>query len=207
MPDYKLPSVIYSQEYLPKNENMLNMKYYYIPDNSTLIAQENIIYKDIISNHVFEFFANSFLLECSPEGKVGEVIFASISNKRQPEYRIGTRFTAEKKVEKFSLHSEIGKRHINQILQNEEKLMQRGLKVWNSILKDEKLVTEYTDASTCEDALIKACRRGDKEFIYTVFERLYQAILQSSEYASWQDNILYSFYPDLQKDEKNLAQY
>lgn len=39
MPDYKLPTVIYSQDYLPKNDNMLNMTCYYIPDNYTLVAE------------------------------------------------------------------------------------------------------------------------------------------------------------------------
>ena len=63
MPDYKLPTVIYSQDYLPKNDNMLNMKCYYIPDNYTLVANEKDLYKDIIDNNVFEFFANSFFIE------------------------------------------------------------------------------------------------------------------------------------------------
>lgn len=39
MPDYKLPTAIYSEGFLPRNENMLNMKYYYIPNDYTLVAQ------------------------------------------------------------------------------------------------------------------------------------------------------------------------
>ncbi len=102
MPDYKLPTVIYSEKQLPKNENMLNMKYYYT-DCQTLIAQEDFLYKDIIKNHVFEFFANSFLVECSEEGKTGEVTFASLSSARLPQYCVGTRFTESGTVEKFPL--------------------------------------------------------------------------------------------------------
>lgn len=40
MPDYKLPTVIYSENYLPENDNMQNLQCYYVPDKSTLIADE-----------------------------------------------------------------------------------------------------------------------------------------------------------------------
>lgn len=63
MPDYKLSTVVYSEEYLPKDENMQNVKYYYAKNAGTLIADEKDIYKDLLDNHVFEFFANSFLVE------------------------------------------------------------------------------------------------------------------------------------------------
>ena len=43
MPDYKLPTVIYSQDFLPRNENMQNVRYYYVPDKATLFAQEENI--------------------------------------------------------------------------------------------------------------------------------------------------------------------
>lgn len=64
---------------------MLNMKCYYIPDNYTLVANEKDLYKDIIDNNAFGFFANLFLLECSEDSYIGKVKFASISNKRQKE--------------------------------------------------------------------------------------------------------------------------
>ena len=41
LPDYKLPTVVYSQDYLPQNENMQNLQCYYVPDKSTLIADRN----------------------------------------------------------------------------------------------------------------------------------------------------------------------
>ena len=60
LPDYKLPTVVYSEDYLPQNGNMQNLQCYYVPDKSTLVADEMNMYKDIIDNGVFEFFANSF---------------------------------------------------------------------------------------------------------------------------------------------------
>lgn len=59
MPDYKLPTVIYSEKKLPDNENMQNLQPYYL-DNSTLVANEKNIYKDLIENQVFEFLQIHF---------------------------------------------------------------------------------------------------------------------------------------------------
>lgn len=62
LPDYKFPQVIYSDEYLPKNSSIDNWLPYYYPDTSTMIADETLIYKDIIKNNVFPFFQIHFLL-------------------------------------------------------------------------------------------------------------------------------------------------
>ena len=115
MPDYKLPTVVYSEKYLPENENMLNVKPYYIPNNNSIVAQENKIYKDIIQNGVFEFFANSYLVECSDIEKIGEVTFASLSNRRPKEYQIITRCIQNRKMEKYSVNLINGISHISQI--------------------------------------------------------------------------------------------
>ena len=100
MPDYKLPTVIYSENYLPENDNMQNLQCYYVPDKSTLIADEKGLYRDVIDNGVFEFFANSFLVECSDSQDIGKITFSSMGSERQEKYRIATRFTKEGKVEK-----------------------------------------------------------------------------------------------------------
>ena len=42
---------------------MQNVRCYYAKNAHTLVANENDIYKDLVENHVFEFFANSFFIE------------------------------------------------------------------------------------------------------------------------------------------------
>lgn len=204
MPDYKLPTVIYSQDYLPKNDNMLNMTCYYIPDNYTLVANEKDLYKDIIDNNAFEFFANSFLLECSEDSYIGKVKFASISNKRQKEYQVITRFIGDS-VEKYSVHKDIGRKHMQQILENEKAFQQRGLHVWKSDYIDGKLVTPFCDKMTCEEKILDDISNGNQSAIVEMFDKLYNQIIASSEQADWEENILYSFYPDLEKDKNKYG--
>ena len=64
LPDYKLPTVIFSDEYLPTVDTIENyIPYYY----EQTIAQfdEKKAYREVIKNNMFDFFANSFFVEAS----------------------------------------------------------------------------------------------------------------------------------------------
>lgn len=201
MPDYKLPAVIYSQEVLPKNENMLNMEYYYIPNTYTLVAREKNIYKDLIKNKVFDFFANSFLLECTEEGEAGKITFASLSSKRFPEYQVGTRFTNEGKAEKFALCQGTGESHLAQIMENEANMQKEGICVLKSLWEGKKLISDYMDVPTMEDVMLEAYRNKDTKRVNEIWDMAYGEILKSSPEALWEENILYTFEMDILPDK------
>lgn len=192
MPDYKLPTVVYSQEKLPGNENMQNVRPYYVPDKTTLIADEMGMYKDIIANGVFEFFANSFLVECSDDNQLGKVTFANISSERVEKYRIVTRFTKENKVEKIPLNIQTGKAHIEQIVRNQNALKKSGRKVWKTVLQENMLISEYAEAELLEDRIVTAYQTRNEFEIYRIFDSVYNEILNSSEHVSEGENILFS---------------
>ena len=65
MPDYKLPNIIFSDEYLPNEENIKNYNPYLSNEGSETQSDEKEAYKDIIKNKQFDFFANSFFIEAS----------------------------------------------------------------------------------------------------------------------------------------------
>ncbi len=60
-PDYKFPSVIYSDEYQPNagalNNNMRNMD-----GNRMYLFDESMVYDGLIDSNMFPFFSNSFLV-------------------------------------------------------------------------------------------------------------------------------------------------
>ena len=192
MPDYKLPTVIYSQRHLPTNANMQNMQCYYAPDRMTLIAQEENLYQDIIENNVFEFFANSFFVECTDLDEYGAVEFCSMSSERIMEYQIGTRFLGKNQVEKFALKKNSGCKHIQQVIINQEELKKRGLSVWEYWQKGEIIVADYTDAKLWEEQWIKCMKTRDISEIFEMTDLLYDQILKSSDKVSWEENIMYS---------------
>ena len=64
LPDYKLPSLIFSDEYLPTEKTIEDYTPYYY-EGTEIEFDEIKAYKEIIKNNMFGFFANSFLIECS----------------------------------------------------------------------------------------------------------------------------------------------
>lgn len=205
MPDYKLPAVVYSEACLPKDKNMLNMQYYYVPDNSTLVAQEKNIYGDIIDNGVFGFFTNSFMVECSDGEALGEITFASMSSQRFPEYQVGTRFAKSGQVTKFALAGEAGRRHLEETYENERALEKRGLHVWESRWEEKELVSAYAEAQTLEEKLLEVYHSKDTADMYALWDRVLTEILASAEEVSWEDNILYTFGLDIVPDKERYG--
>lgn len=65
MPDYKLPNIIFSDEYLPNKESINNYTPYISGQDSEVEFDEKEAYRDIIKNNQFDFFANSFFIEVS----------------------------------------------------------------------------------------------------------------------------------------------
>ena len=66
LPDYKLPQMVYSDEHLPEpglRERLIT----YDLNHSSLVAVERELYRDVLENGVFPFFANSFFVECGKD--------------------------------------------------------------------------------------------------------------------------------------------
>ena len=113
--------------------------FYSYPDNTTLIADESSIYHDVIKNHVFEFFANSFLVECSLKKDQGErVIYAVNSNERQKELECITLISDKHKVYKKTTAS-----HRTTICENMESLRTNGVKTLPFERNDDGIAMDF----------------------------------------------------------------
>lgn len=191
MPDYKLPTVIYSDKYLPANANMENVNYYYIPDNKNLIGDESHIFKEVIKNNVFDFFANSFLVECSDDNDLGRISYACISNQRQKEYQLVTAITQEGTVIKQSCVADNALAHLNEIIQNEKALKASGLNVCTGTLSGDKIVYPFVCGEKLDELVLKAYEDKDEDKMYEIFDTLWECIMRSSEQIPAEQNIMY----------------
>ena len=209
MPDYKLPTVIYSEKYLPRNGMLENVVPYYIPSDQTLVVEEEAVYKDIVRNGVFDFFANSYLVECSAgalEEEEEKTVFALMSSKRQREYRIGTKVNTSGQAVKFPLEDNKHIRnHLIQIMENGEKLEHRGLKALSYRMDEDELISDYMDLPLFEDALYDAAARGDADLLWKLWDKLLEQIEESSNTVEQKECIIYELEMDRYEEGKDYG--
>ncbi len=190
LPDYKLPQVVYSEQYLPQTGELADLSYYYIPDTESLFIDERGVYDDLVKNHVFEFFSNSFLVECSvsPEEELGQIVFAKASRFRNSDYKLGTRIwrRESQRVEKFPLtKNEKIRELLVQTHNNTEGLSDRGLSVAPSFLQaEDSLLSEYIEGSVLLEKLRESYLQGDREQIWNWYDRWWEELVRSSEEGS-----------------------
>lgn len=204
-PDYKLPTVIYSQDVLPSKKdtvNSENFRDYSSADKNTLIANEKKLYTDIVENGVFEFFANSFLVECSDSSQLGEITFARLTSERKEQYRMATRFTRDSTVEKKPLTMLCAQTHVRQLFKNVNILKQAGIKIVEYRADNGMVVSDYIEKPLLEDVILNALKEGNTDEIYRLIDLMYGEILRSSEQISWKDNILYTLDLGIEENEE-----
>ncbi len=63
MPDYKLPKVIYSDEYMPRLDDFFDKCAPNYDSDRLALFNENMAMRNLVANRQFDFFANSFLIE------------------------------------------------------------------------------------------------------------------------------------------------
>lgn len=204
-PDYKLPTVIYSQDVLPSKKDTINsenFRDYSSADKNTLIANEKKLYMDIVENGVFEFFANSFLVECSDSSQLGEITFARLTSERKEQYRMATRFTRDSTVEKKPLTMLCAQTHVRQLFKNVNILKQAGIKIVEYRADNGMVVSDYIEKPLLEDVILNALKEGNTDEIYRLIDLMYGEILRSSEQISWKDNILYTLDLGIEENEE-----
>lgn len=207
LPDYKLPQAIYSQERIPTSEDINSTDFYYVTDSYCMTMEEKRLYKDIIENGCFEFFANSFFVECSIGENIGQVKYASLGCRRKKSYRIGTALTADNAF-RFELERGKATAHLNAIAENSLYLEKRGLKVIDSELStDFGIKMPLYKGTDAEKYLLKLYDEGDVQGVYGVFDRLYSEIIKSSDAIGWEQNIIFSSIAGIQKDKSCEDKY
>ncbi len=188
LPDYKLPQLIYTDDYLP-GQNLKERLIPYEVEQTSLIAEEQELYRDVIENQAFPFFANSFLVECGRPESMGAVIYAAVSTDRGKERSYATTIQADGVVKKVSLFPE-GRRGAQKLYENIEDLKRHGIPVVeHQLMKDGSLQLPYISWPTLSNAIKDRIRENPSE-LPELLDRIYAYILQSSEELPAAENAL-----------------
>ena len=193
MPDYKFPRVIYSDNSIPESELHSCVKpiyysnYYGYKSN---ILDERKLYRPILENGVFPFFANSFLVEAGAEQTaMSGIDFASVTVEREKQYRQIIRMI-DGRFEKYAANAE-GYEHIRHAHHNLEELRKHGLCTIEQDLVDGKIRMKPYYEQTVEKMLIDLVADGKTEEAIACIDRFYGLILLSSDQISDECNQIY----------------
>lgn len=194
LPDYKLPQLIYTDEYLPE-KNLKERLIPYYRNSSSLVASERELYDDIVANSVFPFFANSFLVECRMEefktcDKIAsDILYAAVSSDRGEARSYATVIHGNGIVRKTPLHEE-GRSNARKLYRNLQDLQNHGIPVVeHRLLKGDVLEMPYISWPTLSN-YIKEIMGQDQEEFLRLIDRIYAYILQSSEQVPEGENAL-----------------
>lgn len=196
LPDYRFPQLIYTDEYLPKFEELQKVPFTY-SKGSQLTSNEKELYKDVIENGVFGLVANSYLIEATagqlPEDKI---IHVSARGECKKKYRITTKIDNHKNVIKEPCHIEAID-HVKNIYLTNELFLNRGIKVLPATYKEDKLVLKYFEGKKADKEFIKYLRTNDLKSLCAMIDNLRSNIIKSSEIVQDGKNII---------DENNLSE-
>ncbi len=179
-PDYKFPEIICTDEFKPSYMNLKKVHFTF-GKNSMLTANETDLYKYLIENNVWEFFANSFLVEAS-EGELPEnhVIHVSAKGECKKEYRVNTVIYSNGEILKVPVHR-LAIRHIQQIYENNKLLKARGVHILDLDVKEGNLVSHFYKAPSAQSYFEELVADNNLPAIYTLVENWKKEILKSSD--------------------------
>lgn len=150
-PDYKLPSVIYTDEYLPnKNSNKLKYLVYYNPKD-TIVFNEIDVVKEIVKDEMLDYFSNSYFIEISKNDiNFCKAKFISFNNFRKKENKLITKIYDEYAT-KQNIFEE-GRKHILNIQKYIDILKVNGINIIDEV-KGDLVYSKYQKLNNLNDIL------------------------------------------------------
>lgn len=153
LPNYQTPNVIFTDEYLPNEEN-ITRNFTLYSNNDIILFEQVKKYRDLLqeNNELFKDFANSFFIEVSQNRiEDNDIKFISFSNIRKSEYRIKT--TIGSKYVRKSAINDKSKAQIQSIKNNIDIMKKSGIKTIDSY-DEEQIVSKFQNNASTLDKII-----------------------------------------------------
>lgn len=173
-PDYKLPSVIYTDEYLPnKNSNKLKYLVYYNPKD-TIIFNETDVVKEIVKDDMLDYFSNSYFIEISKSNmNFCKAKFISFNNFRKKENKLITKIYDDYAT-KVSIFEE-GKKHIKNIATYINILKDNDINIIDEV-KEDSVYSKYQKLNNLNDILIEYILDNNVDLALNTIDYWYEFI-------------------------------
>lgn len=181
-PDYKLPSIIYSDDRLPTINEAALIPIFTYGNPVNFSIHDALI--GIIENNQFDFFSNSFLVEAgTDESCFSDIIYAKYQPKRNSSYQIISLETKDKQfIKRPRIQDEC--KHLNKYESIHSKLRSIGIEISNvykSKTRDEWF-SEYINGKTVSELVNEEGKRKGKAGIQNEIQKLVNYFYSLSDY-------------------------
>lgn len=189
LPDYKFPTMLFTDEWKPSGSDLINIAYTY-GQNSLLVADERKLYTELAENGVVSFFANSFFVEAAAEPlEAIHPILVTARGENLPQYRIITILTSDQRIQKHAACPQ-AEAHLRQIAENEQTLEIRDIPILKMQMEDCVLTRSLSDLPRADTVLRDYLRRSNLNGVEAMVKALRSALLKSSELVHNAENAL-----------------
>lgn len=190
LPDYKFPTMLFTDEWKPSGADLTNISYTY-GKNSLLVADERALYGDLAENGIVTFFANSFFVEASATAlEENHPVLVTARGEVRPEYRIVTTLNSQGTLFKKAV-THLAQEHLCQIDRNEKALAEAGVPVLTGELQGGTLSRPLVDLPRADKRFLACVEMGDWDGTWRLTEALRGALLKSSPLSYSGENAMF----------------
>lgn len=178
LPDYKLTNVIFSDDYLPYENDTKIMYNKYCNEKSIFSFDEVSLLKELTKSNNFDIFCNSYFIDIFSDNTSNIKIkcnpkFVSFNNMRKNKFRLITKMYDEFVIKEA--RSKESLEHIEQIGKNIELLKLYGFDIID-LHKDNKIFSKYMDCKTYDKILLESIKNNDIKQFYYLIDKWYNHI-------------------------------
>ena len=179
LPDYKLPTQIFSDAYLPSKED-LNYAVVSYDNSRAQLFDEKIALGSMVDEGMFGFFANSFFVEASYVDSIEDrKLYSKFTKERNEKYQIETFICCEngkKRLFKRALN-DIGIEHIMKMF---DYYNSNGDMLCETHRIDERTIEiQFVSGKTLCEEMLEAASINDREALWGLVNKYKDILIQS----------------------------
>ncbi len=171
-------SFIFADGYMP-NEDLSNRIFPSYNDPKSVNMKEESLYPVLMEEGLFHSMANAFLIECTKEGTLSDVLQVTSSIERGREDALYTVIGSGGNVIKRPVWPE-GLKKLDRMINHDKELRLRGIKVIESRLDDGAYIMPFIKDKVTQ-VYLKELLHKDKERFLVEMDRFRDTVLKSSD--------------------------